>query len=114
MTLGGEELMSQGAKQDPARQKAFKLRLESIFKTKSLVEWEKIFSENDACVEPVLKFSEACRHEQIRERGMVVSVPYADGSTVDQIGVSSGRGRNDTLSPWSHFFGHLYSPVRSI
>jgi crotonobetainyl-CoA:carnitine CoA-transferase CaiB-like acyl-CoA transferase len=85
ITLGGEELLSQGAKQDPARQRAFKYRLEGIFKEKSLAEWESIFSDADACVEPVLKFSEACKHEQIKERGMVVSVPYPDGSTVDQI-----------------------------
>lgn len=85
MTLGGKDLMSQGAKQDPARQRAFKLRLEAIFKTKSLEQWQEVFSDKDACVEPVLKFSEAAKHEQIRERGMVVSVPYADGSTVEQI-----------------------------
>ena len=85
ITLGGEALLSQGAKQDPARQAAFKQTLEGVFKTKTLAQWQTIFSDQDACVEPVLRFSEACKHEQIRARDMVVSVPYADGSTVDQI-----------------------------
>jgi alpha-methylacyl-CoA racemase len=85
MTLGGQELLSQGAKQDPARQTAFKQTLDGIFKTKTLAEWQSIFADKDACVEPVLKFSEACKHEQIRERGMVVSVPHANDSTIEQI-----------------------------
>jgi alpha-methylacyl-CoA racemase len=85
MTLGGEELLTQGAKQDPARQKAFKQTLEDIFRQKSLAEWQVVFADKDACVEPVLKFSEACNNEQVRERGMVVPVPHSDGSTIDQI-----------------------------
>jgi alpha-methylacyl-CoA racemase len=85
LTLGGDELLSQGAKQDPARQKAFKHTLEGIFRTKNLEEWQSIFADKDACVEPVLKFSEACNHTQIKERGMVVSVPLSNGSSVEQI-----------------------------
>ena len=85
ITLGGEELLSQGAKQDPARQKAFKRTLEDIFRTKTLEEWRSIFRDKDACVEPVLTFSEACNHEQIKDREMLASVPLADGSFVKQI-----------------------------
>jgi alpha-methylacyl-CoA racemase len=85
VTLGGEELLSQGAKQDPARQRAFKQTLQRIFKEKTLKEWCSIFAEKDACVEPVLKFSEACRNEQMQARSMVVPVPSGDGSTLNQI-----------------------------
>ncbi|MEH6570424.1 MAG: CaiB/BaiF CoA-transferase family protein [Halioglobus sp.] len=85
LILGGEELLKQGVKQDPARQKAFKKTLEAIFKTKTMAQWQTIFSDHDACVEPVLQFSEACKHEQIQEREMVVSVPHSNGSSVEQI-----------------------------
>jgi alpha-methylacyl-CoA racemase len=78
-------LLSQGAKQDPARQKAFKQTLEDIFRQKSLAQWQVIFADKDACVEPVLKFSEACDNEQLKARGMIVSVPHSDGSSIDQI-----------------------------
>jgi crotonobetainyl-CoA:carnitine CoA-transferase CaiB-like acyl-CoA transferase len=36
-------------------------------------------------VEPVLTFSDACNHEQIKDREMLASVPLADGSFVKQI-----------------------------
>jgi crotonobetainyl-CoA:carnitine CoA-transferase CaiB-like acyl-CoA transferase len=85
MTLGGEALCSEGAKQDPARQRAFKARLAEIFKGKTFREWCEIFADQDACVEPVLKFSEACRNEQIQHRGMVVPVPTEAGAQVEQI-----------------------------
>jgi len=85
MALGGKDLLNQGAKQDPARQRAFKQTLQRIFKEKTLKEWCSVFSEKDACVEPVLKFSEACRNEQMQARKMVVPVPCGDGETLDQI-----------------------------
>ena len=84
-TLGGEELLSQGAKQDPARQKAFKRSLQNIFRKKTLKEWRGIFSDKDACVEPVLKFSEACRNEQIQAREMLTEVPGGNGEDLWQI-----------------------------
>jgi len=85
MTLGGDELLSQGAKQDPARQRAFKQTLRAIFKEKTLKEWSELFADKDACVEPVLKFSEACRNEQMQARKMLVSVPNGNDSTLKQI-----------------------------
>ena len=84
-TLGGEELLSQGSKQDPARQRAFKQTLQGIIKEKTLKEWSEIFADKDACVEPVLKFSEACRNEQVQAREMLVSVPSGNGSNLKQI-----------------------------
>ena len=85
MALGGEELLKQGAKQDAARQRAFKQTLEKSFRAKTLKEWQAFFADKDACVEPVLKLSEACQNEQIVERGMVVSVPTSEGKCIDQI-----------------------------
>jgi alpha-methylacyl-CoA racemase len=85
MTLGGKQLLNQAVRQDPGGQRAFKQTLQSIFKGKTLAAWSSIFADKDACVEPVLKFSEACKNEQIRQRAMVVPVPHLNGSTVDQI-----------------------------
>jgi crotonobetainyl-CoA:carnitine CoA-transferase CaiB-like acyl-CoA transferase len=93
----GADLLAQGAKQDPARQRAFKHSLEDLFRTKTLKEWQSIFADKDACVEPVLKFSEACQHEQIRERGMVVSVPLSNGSTVEQIAHPIKMSRSEPM-----------------
>lgn len=69
-----------------ADQKMFKDKLIKVFKSKELAEWQKVFSEKDACVEPVLKFSESCCHPQIIARKLVVDVPKPDGSTQRQIG----------------------------
>lgn len=113
LTLGGEELLSQGAKQDAPSQKAFKASLEALFAQKSFADWQLIFSDKDACVEPVLTFSEACENEQIRARSMVVSVPASADQAIDQIacpikmsrcrprydytGVSLGKHNHDIL-----------------
>lgn len=86
MALGGEELLNQGSKQDAARQRAFKKTLEKLFREKTLKEWQTIFADKDACVEPVLKLSEACKNEQIVERSMVVSVPTLEGRSIEQVG----------------------------
>lgn len=85
LTLGGEELLQLATKQDASSQKAFKQSLEERFKQKSLAHWQSIFSDKDACVEPVLKFSEACHNEQIKARGMVVAVPISSDQAIDQI-----------------------------
>jgi crotonobetainyl-CoA:carnitine CoA-transferase CaiB-like acyl-CoA transferase len=85
LALGGEELLRLGSKQDAISQKAFKVSLEKLFKQKSLADWQALFFDKDACVEPVLTFSEACENEQIKARGMVVSVPISADQAVDQI-----------------------------
>jgi crotonobetainyl-CoA:carnitine CoA-transferase CaiB-like acyl-CoA transferase len=113
LVLGGEELLHLGTKQDAVSQKAFKASLEELFRQKGLADWQAIFSDQDACVEPVLTFSEACENEQIKARGMVVSVPTTAGQTIDQIaspikmsrckprydyaGVALGEHNNDVL-----------------
>jgi alpha-methylacyl-CoA racemase len=65
--------------------KVFKEAVRESFLTKTFNEWQQIFSEQEACVEPVLTFAEACEHPQIISRGMVVEVPTKDGGTQPQI-----------------------------
>jgi crotonobetainyl-CoA:carnitine CoA-transferase CaiB-like acyl-CoA transferase len=64
---------------------AFKEAVREAFLTKTFREWEETFSEYEACVEPVLSFSEACEHPQLVSRGMIVDVPDKNGGTQKQI-----------------------------
>lgn len=48
-----------------------KQRFTDIFATKTRDQWAAIFSEIDACVNPVLELGEVASHEQIRTRGTV-------------------------------------------
>ena len=54
--------------------------MQNVFSTKTFDEWRTVFSTLDACVEPVLTFSESCKHEQIIARDMIVEVKSLDGS----------------------------------
>lgn len=49
--------------------------------------WVEVFSRVDACVEPVLSFSEAIRSGHAEARGIVVDVPGPDGEPIPQIGL---------------------------
>ncbi|EKD50794.1 MAG: hypothetical protein ACD_62C00426G0003 [uncultured bacterium] len=62
-----------------------KKELKNIFKTKTFDEWREIFANSDACVEPVLKFSEVAEHPHFKARGMFVPVDKRDGNTQRQI-----------------------------
>jgi alpha-methylacyl-CoA racemase len=67
-------------------QRAFKEKLTEIFKIKTFTEWLTIFGDDfDGCVEPVLNFSEAVNHPQIKARELVVPVPKSRGGTQQQI-----------------------------
>ena len=55
-------------------QQAFKSQLTDIFKSQNFAYWKKLFRSIDACVEPVLTMDEACQHEQINSREMIVEV----------------------------------------
>lgn len=79
------ELFKIGISEDPGDVRAFKEAIRRAFLGKTFEEWRSVFAELQACVEPVLKFSEACEHPQIKERGMVVEVPKADGTGQRQI-----------------------------
>ena len=49
--------------------------------------WADVFKDIDACVDPVLSFSEAVRSEHSKSRGLIVDVPGPDGVAIPQIGL---------------------------
>lgn len=84
--LGLKEMQSYGMSQNPAHQQALKKALSEAIATKPLAQWQAIFAERDACVEPVLTLSEAADHPHMQAREMTIDVPRADGSHQRQIG----------------------------
>ncbi|WP_164217225.1 CaiB/BaiF CoA-transferase family protein [Virgibacillus sp. YIM 98842] len=64
---------------------AFKAAIKEVFLTKNYDEWTTVFQDVDACVEPVLSFSEAVNHSQIQARNMITEVPKSDGDMQRQI-----------------------------
>ncbi len=58
------------------------------FRTKTQKEWVEIFSELDACVEPVMDLQEVSEDEHLLHRGMwpQVQIPLSDGVTIKQMG----------------------------
>jgi len=85
--IGREDLIAQqGSGMEPGEAWIpFKEELSLIFAGKTLDEWEDIFKELDACVEPVLSLSEMVDHPQTQARNMVVEVKKPDGSTQRQL-----------------------------
>jgi len=83
--LGCPELAGQGLSPSPEAQKALKLALQVEFEKRSFDELCALFAGVDACVEPVLRLSEAVEHPQLKARALVSQVPRADGSTQAQI-----------------------------
>ena len=65
-----------------------KAKLRETFLSKTLEEWKEIFSESDACVEPVMNIEEVSRDAHLISRGMwpEVEIPLTDGRTVKQMG----------------------------
>ena len=57
---------------DRAAWPSLKRKAQAVFKTKTRDEWIAIFEGNDACVAPVLSFSEAMEHPHLQARGTVV------------------------------------------
>ncbi|MEX2475662.1 CaiB/BaiF CoA transferase family protein [Marinobacter sp.] len=85
-TLGLGELKSYAQSQNPEHQQKLKAALKAKIAEKPLAEWQQVFQEQDACVEPVLTISEAADHPQLKARDMVMGVPRGDGSEQRQIG----------------------------
>ncbi len=69
--LAGEALPDQ---YDAARWPELRERFAAIFRTKTRDEWSQVFAGSDACVAPVLTFSEARRHPHNAARKSFVSV----------------------------------------
>ncbi|MBQ4339958.1 MAG: CoA transferase, partial [Firmicutes bacterium] len=75
----------------PQNVNEIKAEIRGIFKTKTREEWTKIFTEYDACVQPVLNLKEALiEDEHVKERQMVVEVdmPLHEGMKVKQMATS--------------------------
>lgn len=85
-TLGIEKMKSFALSQNPEHQVALKKALKDAIATRTLAEWQAVFSETDACVEPVLTIAEAAEHPQLKARDMVILVDRGDGSQQRQIG----------------------------
>ncbi|UYP45949.1 Formyl-CoA:oxalate CoA-transferase [Candidatus Lokiarchaeum ossiferum] len=69
-TLGLSELKSQLNVLEDEKEKIYSL-LSQKFSTKTQEEWKSIFHKVQACVSPVLEYSEAINHEQLRFRNMI-------------------------------------------
>lgn len=85
-TLGLSAMKSLTLSQKPADQKALKEAIAGKIREKDLAEWQSVFAEQDACVEPVLTISEAAEHPQLKARGMVIDVDRGDGEMQRQLG----------------------------
>ncbi|MBE6021183.1 MAG: CoA transferase [Clostridiales bacterium] len=75
----------------PGNVNEVKAEIRGIFKTKTRDEWTKIFTEYDACVQPVLNLREALlEDEHVKEREMVIEVdmPLHEGMKVKQMATS--------------------------
>src|SRR5690554_1211673 len=86
-TLGLASMKSLTLSQNPEHQTSFKAALSEKIQQKPLAEWQQIFAERDACVEPVLTISEAAKHPQLQARGMLIEVDRGDGVKQQQIGL---------------------------
>lgn len=71
--IGRPELAALGL--SPKDQKALKREIEIEIEKHDLADWQQRFAALDACVEPVLKLSEAVEHPQLKARGVVTEVP---------------------------------------
>ncbi|MDK9559035.1 CaiB/BaiF CoA-transferase family protein [Marinobacter sp. M216] len=85
-TLGLSEMKSLALSQNPEDQQTLKAALKEKVSEKTLAEWQEIFADQDACVEPVLTISEAAEHPQLKARGMVIEVDRGDGAQQRQLG----------------------------
>lgn len=84
--IGDQQLINLSSSPRREDQSVFKKILTETFKQKTFREWLELIGDDfDGCVEPVLHFSEAVEHPQMKARNLVVSVPMVDGGTQKQI-----------------------------
>ncbi len=83
--IGKPQLATQLLITEPKQLAEVKGEIAAAIKAKPLAEWQAIFENIDACVEPVLRFNEACEHPQIKARDMLVQVPSLEGEAQTQI-----------------------------
>jgi crotonobetainyl-CoA:carnitine CoA-transferase CaiB-like acyl-CoA transferase len=97
--IGRPELYPLALSGGDADQRAFRDALAATLAQRPLAEWQAIFAQCDACVEPVLELSEAVAHPQIRARGLVVEVPDPGGGTQPQIRTPIRYADDDVTAP---------------
>ncbi|MBY6193170.1 CoA transferase [Marinobacter hydrocarbonoclasticus] len=85
-SLGLGELKSYALSQKPEHQQELKAAIKQKIAERPLAEWQEVFAEVDACVEPVLTIEEAAEHPQLKARGMVVDRDRGDGRSQNQLG----------------------------
>ena len=73
--LGRPELAACGLSQKPEDQRALKREIEIEIEKRDFAEWNQVFAALDACVEPMLKLSEALEHPQLKARQLITEVP---------------------------------------
>ncbi|MFY1667116.1 CaiB/BaiF CoA transferase family protein [Pseudomonas sp. Pseu.R1] len=83
--LGRPELARRGLSPQPEDQTALKAELQIEFERRGFDELQVLFAGIDACVEPVLSFSEAVAHPQLQARQVVTQVPRGDGTSQAQM-----------------------------
>jgi alpha-methylacyl-CoA racemase len=91
--LAGEDLPDQ---YDRDRWPELRARLAEVVKTRTCDEWMAIFDGTDACVAPVLDFTEATAHPQLVARNL-----FVDGTEVAPVPrLSETPGDPDTSAAW--------------
>ena len=92
--LAGEDLPDQ---YDRDRWPELRARIAEVVATRPLDEWLAVFDGTDACVAPVLDFSEAMAHPQLVARGL-----FEDGrpEVIPVPRLSETPGRPDTSAAW--------------
>lgn len=70
---------------DPKNVDEAKRKIREIIKSKTRDQWTDIFEKNDACVEPVLAFSEAIESKYAKERGVVVELDVPNAGKIRQL-----------------------------
>ena len=83
--IGKPELTSKGMTLDPSVVAEVKAEIAEVIGGQDYEHWCRVFADLDCCVEPVLSFSEATEHPQLKARDMVVEVPRHDGGKQRQV-----------------------------
>ncbi|MEW5248308.1 CaiB/BaiF CoA transferase family protein [Microbulbifer sp. 2201CG32-9] len=82
---------------DPAQQQPLKRDIAAVIVTRSLDDWLRDLASLDACVEPVLTFSEAAQSDLIKERQMLCQASLPGGGEQTQINTPLSFGSDKPL-----------------
>lgn len=99
-TLNLADMKSLALSQKVEHQQKLKEALKEKVAGKTLAEWQAIFADQDACVEPVLTISEAAEHPQLKARNMVIGVDRGDGTQQRQIGFPIRFEKTAATADW--------------